>query len=214
MPENITKILQIKDKIICLDEYLFLYNIKSLKDNPIKYSLKLNDIIKLNDEKLLGTNNKNLIIIDIESIIAELASNKIKKHHKIVFKFPDDWYIKPTFQKIRENIYMHLLSNNKLLLHFFLKERRDKCKVTDYRNKIYILDLNDYKLIHFKEFESKIKITVLNNYLCIKDLIRLNIYNINDYKLVNDLELTLYDSSIKKYKDNILIEFMTSGVMS
>ena len=39
MPENITKILQIKDKIICLDEYLFLYNIKSLKDNPIKYSL-------------------------------------------------------------------------------------------------------------------------------------------------------------------------------
>ena len=131
-----------------------------------------------------------------------------------MFKFPDDWYIKPTFQKIRENIYMHLLSNNKLLLHFFLKERRDKCKVTDYRNKIYILDLNDYKLIHFKEFESKIKITVLNNYICIKDLIRLNIYNINDYKLVNDLELTLYDSSIKKYKDNILIEFMTSGVMS
>ena len=78
MPENIKKIVQIKDKIICCDENLFLYNIKSLKDSPVKYSLKLNDILKLSDGKLLGITNKNLIIIDIESIIDELTSNKKK----------------------------------------------------------------------------------------------------------------------------------------
>ena len=138
MPENITKILQIKDIILCCDEDLFLYNIKSLKDNPVKYSLKLNDILKLNDGKLLGITNKNLIIIDIDSIIAELTTNKIKNHHKIVFKFPDDWYIKPTLKKYIENIYMHLLPNNKLLLHFFLTEKEGKCKLTCYKwNKIF-----------------------------------------------------------------------------
>ena len=126
MPEEIKKILQIKDKIICCDENLFLYDIKSLEDNPVKYSLKLNDILKLNDGQLLGITHKNLIIIDIESIIAELPSNKVKNHHKIVFKFPDDWYIKPTFTKITQKIYMHLLPNNKLLLHSFMKERKKR----------------------------------------------------------------------------------------
>ena len=211
MPENITKILQIKDIILCCDEYLFLYNIKSLKDNPVKYPLKLNDILKLNDGKLLGITNKNLIIIDIESIIAELATNKIKNHHKIVFKFPDDWYIKPTLKKTMEKIYMHLLSNNKLLLHFFLIEKEGTCKITRYKwNKIYILDLNNYRLIHsFEKIRYEIKIIVLSNYICIKDSKTINIYNINDYKLVNDLELEFYNSSIDKYKDNILIELFT-----
>ena len=106
MPEKITKILEIKDNLICCDENLFLYNIKSLKNSPVKYSLKLNNILKLSDGKLLGITMKNLILIDIEYIIDELASNKIKNHHKIVFKFPDDWYIKPTYTKTRENIYM------------------------------------------------------------------------------------------------------------
>ena len=213
MPEKIKKILQIKDKIICCDENLFLYDIKSLEDNPVKYSLKLNDILKLNDGQLLGITQKNLIIIDIESIIAELPSNKVKNHHKIVFKFPDDFYIKPTFTKITENIYMHLLPNNKLLLHSFMKERKGNCKVTNYyHNKIYILDLNNFKLVHsFKEIKSEIKIIILSNYICIKDSKEIKIYNINDYKLDNNLVLKSYNSSIEKYTDNILIMFFTSN---
>jgi len=129
-----------------------------------------------------------------------------------VFKFPDDWYIKPTFTKIRENIYMHFLPNNKLLLHYSLEERKGNCKVSLYYwNKIYILDLNNYRLIHsFKEFKWEIKIIVLSNYICIESLNKLYIYNINDYKLVNNINLELNISSIKKYKDNILIEFSTS----
>ena len=213
MPENIAKIVQIKDKLICCDENLFLYNIKSLKDSPVKYSLKLNDILKLSDGKLLGITNKNLIIIDIESIIDELASNKIKNHHKFVFKFPDDWYIKPTFTKIREYIDMHLLPNNKLLLHYLLEEKQGKCKISYYyRNKIFILDLNNYRLIHsFQEFNSKIKIIVLSNYICIKEYTELYIYDINDYKLVNNIDLELNMASIEKYIDNILIVFSSSN---
>ena len=213
MPEKIKKIVEIKDNLICCDENLFLYNIKSLKNSPVKYSLKLNDILKLSDGKLLSITMKNLILIDIESIIDELASNKIKNHHKIVFKFPDDWYIKPTYTKARENIYMQLLPNNKLLLHYLLVEREGKCKITSYHwNIIYILDLNNYRLIHsFKKFKKQdINIIVLSNYICIKSSTTLDIYNINDYKLVNNIELEL-NSSIKKYKDNILIKFNFKG---
>jgi hypothetical protein len=91
-------------------------------------------------------------------------------------------------------------------------EREGKCKITSYHwNIIYILDLNNYRLIYsFKKFKKKdINIIVLSNYICIKSSTTLDIYNINDYKLVNDLELKLYDSSFDKYKDNILIQFFT-----
>ena len=72
----------------------------------------------------------------------------------------------------------------------------------------YILDLNNYRLIHsFKEFKSKIDIIVLCNYICIKNYTTLYIYNINDYKLVNNIDLELNISSAEKYKDNILIVF-------
>ena len=167
-----------------------IYDIKSLKDNPVKYSLKLDGILKLNEEQLLGVTKKNLIIIDIKSIIAEIPSNNIKNHHQIVFKFPNDWHIKASFRKTIDDIYMHLLPNNRLLLHFYLQEKEGTCKLTIYNhNKIYILDLNNYKLIHlFKEFKHKIKIIVLNNCICIYDSDRINIYNINDYKLVNNID--------------------------
>ena len=52
---------------------------------------------------------------------------------------------------------------------------------------------------------------ILSNYICIKDSKEIKIYNINDYKLDNNLVLKSYNSSIEKYTDNILIMFFTSN---
>ena len=148
MPNKIRKIIQIKNKILVCDNNLYIYDIDPKNNNPKKYpnNLSLVDIVKLKNGKLLGISKKSLFLINIEEILSELElNNRIKKHHKKIYKYPSECHIKPTLKKFEEFVNGYLLKDNKIILHFNSEEvERDGGCVTMrlervFGNKIYYI---------------------------------------------------------------------------
>ena len=214
IPNNIRKILQIKNKIIVCDNNLYIYDINPKNDNPKKYpyDLSLLDIVELKNGKLLGITLKNLFLIDIEKILSELLTNKFKKHHEKIFKFPKEWHIKPTLKKSEEFVNGYLLQNNNLLVHFNSREieQHGGCIMKKYKrffnNKIYIVNIDNLKLIkNFEEFEGETFIFISNLYIIIGYKNNISLFNIKDYELKKSFDIKHNTISMILYSENIIL---------
>ena len=106
-----------------------------------------------------------------------------------IYSIPKDWLVS------WENVYdyegkfnIYDLKNNKLLLHSNSYCCIRKCvrssPIIQKESKIYIINLNDFKVIYKENFPNIANIIVLNNCICIHHSKTIFIYSINDYKIV------------------------------
>ena len=220
MPNKIRKIIQIKNKILVCDNNLYIYDIDPKNNNPKKYpnNLSLVDIVKLKNGKLLGISKKNLYLINIEEILSELElNNKIKKHHEKIYKYPSECHIKPTLKKFEEFVNGYLLKDNKIILHFNSEEveKHGGCITVRYKrvfgNKIYIFNMDNSELIHkFDEFNGKINIAISNAYISLGFKNKILIYDINDYKLIKEIDIKSNIHSMIIYSENLIMSIYDS----
>ena len=72
-----------------------------------------------------------------------------------------------------------------------------------WENKILIIKLDNFEVIHSENFPNKTKIIVLNNYFCINHSNTIFIYSIDDYKLLE--KINTYVKCFNKYDENSII---------
>ena len=221
--EIITSIKEIqKEKLFCCVKDLYVLSIKSSKiinkekivipNNEIIY-----DVIKLKNGKILGITNKTII--------------EIKENYEIdeLFKIPQNWLIKSYKEQYRyysgfqQYINLYELPNNKLLINSHSTEfsHNGGCGTNPpYQisiNKIYILNLFNFEIIHqFDELKSEINIVILDKYICIIYFYKyhlhnlIDIYNIEDYKLIKKIEDRFDKQYIIKIDGNKFISMSIS----
>jgi len=197
--EVITSIKEIqKGKIFCCVKKLYVLSIKSntiinkeeilFENNEIIY-----DVIKLKNGKILGITNKSIV--------------EIKENYEIdeLFKVPENCLIQSNEEQYRFyfkfQLYINLyeIPNNRLLIHshsthFLLTDCGTHPPEQICFNRIYILNLTNFEIIHkFEEIEKEINIIILDKYICILHFFRnykslIDIYSLEDYKKIKRIE--------------------------
>lgn len=212
----ISKVKQIKNgKILCCAKDLYIYEIKSnniinskiikLPDDEVIY-----DVIELKDGKLLG-----ITIKDIFEIKNEGENFKFLK----LFDIPKNCLIMPLskfhrfYSSFKQYIDLYELPNKRLFIHLHSTEfsHNGGCGTHPPSeicvNKMFILNLDNFKIIHeFEQMNSELNIIFFDKYFCISYYYyqrKINIYDINNYKLIETIECN-YDY-IAKYDKNIFI---------
>ena len=215
---NITNIKQLKNgKVICCCKDLYLFNIKSkiIKENIIKIPNNeyILDVIELKNGKIIGITIYSILNIKIKDYDDYYISQ--------IFKIPQDWLITPISKDIKflknfkQFVNIYELQDNKLLIHFQSKELLIHGGVSGaypplviFENKIIILNLENFKIIHkFEKFCGESNTVILSKYICIiyNGIIYIYIYNINDYKLLKIIDDRINKTYIIKYNENIII---------
>lgn len=199
--------------ILCCNKKLYIFNIKSKANTPkiinIPNDENLCDIIELRNKQLIGITKNSIIEI-----------NKIKEEEyniNIIFKIPEKYIEMPQTEKEKENrsfiqyLNLYELINKRLLIHSYSTQLiYGRCGTHPpgelCRNKIFIFDLNSKEIIHcFEPFKYEANIIILEKYICISHSTIIEIYDINDYKLLKIIEDKFNKSYIIKYNENIII---------
>ena len=218
----ITSVKQIRNgKILCCFHDLYVLSIKSKKlicSKKIKIPNNeiIFDIIELKNEKILGLTNKSIYKITIKE--------KNNFEFSQIYKIPEDWLITPFskkrifFSSFKQYMNTYELPNDRLLIHSYSTEfsHNGGCGTHPPSeisvNKIYILNLKNFEIVHqFKEIHSEINLVILNKYICICYFYGqhmhniIDIYNLNDYKLIKIIEDKFPKKYIIKYDENTFI---------
>ena len=218
---EISKVKQIKNgKILCCATNLHIFEFKSnnvVNTKNIKFpeEEKIYDVIELKNGKLLGISNKSIF---------EIKSEEENYNFSILFQIPNNWLItayskqERFFSNFRQYIDMYELPNNRLLIHSHSTElsHNGGCGThPPYEvcfNRIYIINLEKFEIIHsFDEIGSEINIIFFEKYFAISYTGKnqynkiIDIYDINDYKLVKEIEDQFEKNYIIKYDNNTFI---------
>lgn len=212
--KDIKSIKQLKNgNILCCNDKLFIiknniklkkYEIDTIeisKEKSNEKNEKFLDVIELYNETIIGITNNSLYNIKFLNGNYKLTS---------IFDIPEDWLIfwgdKYSYEtEVNLNIYE--LKNNRLLFHSYSYFFRKGCLfnpgTTIKESKIFIIDLNDFKVIYKENFPDIANIIVLNDCFCIRHSNTIFIYNINDYKILQKIGSNI--EYINKYNDKIII---------
>lgn len=206
---NIIKVIQLtNNKILFCSKDLFVLNIKS---NEIKKKEfpeeKVLDIIELKNKKILGITEKHLIYINIKGEELEITN---------IMDVPQNSFSKENMinEFLRQYLDLYEISNNKILIHSHLNglERiicGNSIPTEKIFNKIYILDLNDfsniYNFVDFENLKTEINIVILEKYICISHDDIIDIYDINNFKLMKQIDDKISKNYIIKYDENLII---------
>ena len=211
---NITNVKQIKNgKILCCNNDLYIYTIKSkkildtkiLKMPKFMKKEKIFDIIELKDGRLIGLTNQSILHIKI--------SNSKDENDEIsqLYKIPKNWLINGENQHyFKQFLNIYELENKNLLIHShsegYIKRFLGRSHISkDYENKIFILDINNFKATNLlNDRIDEIKIIIFKNYICISYIEHIDIYSLNDYKLLNKVESYAGIALVTKYDENII----------
>ena len=165
---------------------------------------------------LLGITKDSIIKIIIsddknEEILQKnnLPNNKISE----IYKIPNDKIItkESKYSDLNQYFNIYELSNNKILIHSYSSEILISicgahAPVEICKNIIYILDLNNFKIIHnFKSKEKETYIVVLNKFICFCYNNSIYIYDISDYTLLRKIKDGIRKRYIIKYWDDNII---------
>ena len=217
----ISKIKQIKNgKIFCCVKNLYIFEIK---DNNIINTKKIifpddeyiYDIIELKNGKLLGISNNSIF---------EIKNEGEKYTISKLFQIPNNWLIiafskkERFFSSFKQYIDMYELPNNRLIIHSHSSEfsHNGGCGTAPPSeisvNKIFILKLENFEIYEqFNEIISELNIIILNKYFCLcysyfnyyRKII--DIYDINDYKLIKRIDDGFDKDYIIKYNKNMFL---------
>ena len=207
---DIMKVIQLtNNKILFCSKDLFVLNIKSNEIKKIEFPKEeVKDIIELKNKKILGITNEHLINIDFKGEEYQISN---------IADVPQ-YFGKENLNCYDQKHYLDLyeLSNNKILIHSHSNGIApsssicgNSCPVEDLFNKIYILDLTDssyiYNFDNFENLKTEMNIVILDKYICISHDNIIDIYDINNFKLVKQIDDKINKKYIIKYDENLII---------
>ena len=175
-------------------------DIKIIKISNINEFEHILDIIELKNGNIIGITNKSFLDIKLK----ENENDEIKHLYKI-----SDNLLASLKKVLNYNGHLDIyeLSSNKILIHshfYYSKRKCPKCKpFVRWGNKIFIIKLENFEVIHSENFPKKTKIIVLNNYFCINHSNTIFIYSIDDYKLLKKISTNV--KCFNKYDENSII---------
>ena len=207
---HIMKVIQLtNNKILFCSKDLFVLNIKTNEIKKIEFpNEEVIDIIELKNKKILGITTNHLININFNgeecqiSNISDVPQNSFSKEMHCEF--------------LKQYLDLYELPNNKILIHshsnglaFAQSFCGNSCPKEDLFNKIYILDLTDssfiYNFDYFENLKTEINIVILDKYICISHDNIIDIYDINSFKLVKQIDDKINKKYIIKYDENLII---------
>lgn len=199
----ITSIKEIKNRkiLICAEElYVAPINPKfkeKIKKITIPNGEKILDTIELKNGKIFGISSQSIFEIKIEQNVEILQ----------LFKMPQKWLIKSFesrdrfYSRFKQYMNVYELPNNRLLINSHSTEMSHNGGCGTHPpyevsiNKMYIIDLENFQILHeFQKLTSEINIIILDKYICIIYYYRyhmkniIDIYSIDDYKLIKKIE--------------------------
>ena len=209
---HIMKVIQLSNnKILFCSKDLFVLNIKSNEIKKIEFpEEKVIDIIKLKNKKILGITTNHLININFKGGECQISN---------ISDVPQNSFSKENFRGefLKQYLDLYELANNKLLIHSHsngLAPRTpticgNSCPEEYLFNKIYILDLADssyiYNFDNFENLKTEINIVILDKYICISHYNIIDIYDINNFKLLKQIDDKINKKYIIKYDENLII---------
>ena len=207
---DIMKIIQLtNNKILFCSKDLFVLNIKSNEIKKIEFPKEeVKDIIELKNKKILGITSEHLINIDFKGEECQISN---------IADVPQ-YFGKENLNCYDQKHYLDLyeLSNNKILIYSHSNGIApsssicgNSCPVEELFNKIYILDLTDssyiYNFDNFENLKTEMNIVILDKYICISHDNIIDIYDINNFKLLKQIDDKINKKYIIKYDENLII---------
>ena len=205
--QDIKSVKQLKNgKILCCNQHLFIINndiksdeVKKIEISKTEENEKFLDVEELDNGTIIGVTTESLYNIKIIDENIELIQ---------ICKTPEEWLVSwesKYYYNGELNIYD--LKNNKILLHSHLYYSVGRCSrsspIIKKESKIFIVDLNNYKVIYTENFPNIANIVVLKDFICVHHSNTIFIYSINDYKILQKIESGI--KLINKYNGNIII---------
>ena len=197
------------NKILFCSKDLFLLNIKTNEIKKIEFPKeeKVLDIIKLKNKNILGITTNHLININING-----EECTIKK----LFDVPENLFLKENlgYEFLKQYLDLYEIPNNKLLIHSHSNGLTpmfcgNSIPVEGISNKICIFDLNNFSNIYnfdnFENSKTEINVVILDKYICISHDDIIDIYDINDYKLLKQINDNVSKKYIIKFDENLII---------
>ena len=206
---HIMKVIQLtNNKILFCSKDLFVLNIKSNEIKKIEFpEEKVIDIIELKNKKILGITTNHLININFKggecqiSNISDVPQNSFSKENL-------------SYEFLKQYLDLYELANNKLLIHSHSNSLApmicgNSIPEEYLFNKIYILDLADSSYIYnfdiFQNLRTEVNIVILDKYICISHDNIIDIYDINNFKLLKQIDDKINKKYIIKYDENLII---------
>lgn len=209
--KNVMNVIELaNNKILFCSKDLFIYNIKTNEIKKIEFpNEEVLDIIKLKNKNILGITKNQLININVKG-----KECQIKK----LFDVPEYLFSKDNlnYEFLKQYLDLYEIPNNKLLIHSHSNGTQhmfsicgNSVPIEGIFNKICIFDLNDFSNIYnfnnFEKSKTEINIVILNKYICISHDNIIDIYDINNYKLLKQINDNINKKYIIKYDENLII---------
>ena len=204
---TIMKVIQLNNnKILFCFKDLFVLNIKSNEIKKIEIpEEEVLDMIKLKNKKILGITSKHLININFKGEDCQISN---------ISNVPQNSFSNLKCEFLKQYLDLYELPNNKILIHSHSNGLApmfcgNSCPKEDLFNKIYILDLTDssyiYNFDNFENLKTEINIVILDKYICISHDNIIDIYDINNFKLIKQIDDKINKKYIIKYDENLII---------
>ena len=196
------------NKILFCSKDLYILNVQTNEIKTIEFpEEKVIDIIKLKNKNILGITTKHLINIDIKGEECQIIK---------LFDVPEYLFLKDNlnYEFLKQYLDLYEIPNNKLLIHSHTNGLvpiicGNSIPEEGILNKICIFDLNKFEnIFNFTNFENskiEINIVILDKYICISHDNIIDIYDINDYKLLKQINDNINKRYIIKYDENLII---------
>ena len=198
---------------------LYIFTIKSIIiiSKVIKFENNKNvlDAIELKNGIILAIINNDILHIKINNNKYEIIQ---------ISKVPQECFINKIYNhEFHLLINIYELPNNNILISsessgtYFKNKGCVRGKLSYYKNKQYIFNLDKCKIIHlFQKLENenpfsygsnfdKLTIIIYNKYICISNNNGIYIYNISDYKLIK--RINVYRFMIFNFDENMIFIF-------
>ena len=203
----IMKVIQLtNDKIIFCSKDLFVLNIKTNEIKKIEFpNEKVIDIIELKNKKILGITTEHLIYINFNGEDSQISN---------ISDVPQNSFSNLHCECLKQYLDLYELPNNKILIHSHSNGIApmicgNSIPVEDLFNKIYIVDLTDssyiYNFDNFENLKTEIYIVILDKYICVSHDNIIDIYDINNFKLLNQIDDKINKKYIIKYDENLIL---------
>jgi hypothetical protein len=203
------KVLQLtNNKILFCSKDLFVLNIESNEIKKIELpEEEVIDIIELKNKKILGITKNHLININFKGEECQISN---------ISQVPENSFSEENLhcEFLKQYLDLYELPNNKILIHSHSNGLApmicgNSIPVEVLFNKIYILDLTDssyiYNFDNFENLKTEMNIVVLDKYICISHDNIIDIYDVNNFKLMKQIDDKINKKYIIKYDESLIL---------
>jgi hypothetical protein len=213
---EVSSIMQLKNgTILGFGKDLYIFSIVKSKitiskiikmPNALKIN-KLLNVIELKSGLLLAISNNSILKIKLEENIDN--NNEVSQ----IYTIPREWFLEKNENMVYRcqfhqsfNIF-GLPNNNILIQSYSIQQNYSRCgrhTGNYYKNKFIILDFQKNNVCYIQSYlNQKVNIIIMGKYICLCYKKYIELYDINNYKYLKDIEIK--NDNISKYDENIII---------